>query len=481
MAPKFKRAFTQDEYTTEKIDVIQNRLLGDYNANGIYVINKKIVNELLEMQKTKRESYNNEIFCTSETNSGRIIDFEIEFKKNSTTNLAVAELSVLEGVQKQGGRMMNVIKTPISKFTSEITPDFVDRALKRYNVFYDSSDEGQNKKEVDDEYIVKRNMLLNYLNQMSAESINIIYEDYFTQRINLLKQTNNAYTKKILAIFNEEFDKISEYFVLDKKSKKVTNYKAMNEILDKAFEDLSGLEQYEESEKAFKERVLPILSMFITGAERIESSAKKSVLETVPKRFKEVLTEPLLDIKQANESRLEPTVKEANKEILAKEIESKIGKVEKATEKRAEQAERKTEQPEIRTKQPAEKTVKSMREYIAEEREKETNKPHEKGSEQTSELPRDSSGSFTAWAQKPKIGKDTTNKEHVIDDATMLQLQQELTENFGGGTSEKEEEIVVKGRKSVHLEVVGGKTQKAGELPQTSKRASIGVESILGG
>ena len=63
----------------------------------------------------------------------------------------------------------------------------------------------------------------------------------------------------------------------------------------------------------------------------------------------------------------------------------------------------------------------------------------------------------------------------------MLQLQQELTENFGGGTSEKEEEIVGKGHESVHLEVVGGKTQKAGELPQTSKRASIGVESILGG
>lgn len=471
MAPKFKRAFTQDEYTTEKIDVIQNRLLGDYNANGIYVINKKIVNELLEMQKTKRESYNNEIFCTSETNSGRIIDFEIEFKKNSTTNLAVAELSVLEGVQKQGGRMMNVIKTPISKFTSEITPDFVDRALKRYNVFYDSSDEGQNKKEVDDEYIVKRNMLLNYLNQMSAESINIIYEDYFTQRINLLKQTNNAYTKKIIAIFNEEFDKISEYFVLDKKSKKVTNYKAMNEILDKAFEDLSGLEQYEESEKAFKERVLPILSMFITGAERIESSAKKSVLETVPKRFKEVLTEPLLDIKQANESRLEPTVKEANKEILAKEIESKIGKVEKATERRTEQAERRIEKP-------AEKSLnQSMEEYL--EREKETNKPHEKGSEQTSELPRDSSGSFTAWAQKPKIGEDTTNNEHVIDDATMSQLQQELTENFGGGTSKKEVEIVGKGHESVHLEDVEGKTPKARELPQTSKRTSVGLESIL--
>ena len=66
-----------------------------------------------------------------------------------------------------------------------------------------NSNEGQDRKDVDDEYIVKRNMLLNYLDQMTQESYNIIYEDYFTQRINLLKQVNNSYTKKVLAIFND--------------------------------------------------------------------------------------------------------------------------------------------------------------------------------------------------------------------------------------------------------------------------------------
>lgn len=327
MAPKFKMAKTFDEYTTEKLDIVQNKLLGDYNANGIYVINKKISAELLNLNKVKKESYNNEIFCTAVTNSGRIIDFEIEFKKNSASKLAVAELSVLEGVPKQGGRMMNIIKTPIGKFTGEITPDFVDKALAKFKVVVNATDEGQDRKDVDDEYIVKRNMLLNYLDQMTQESYNIIYEDYFTQRINLLKQVNNSYTKKILAIFNDEFNKISDYFLLDKKTKKVTNYKAVNELLDKAFEDLSGLSEYEEQEKMFREKMLPILGIFVAGAERIDSSSKKTVLETVPKRFKEILTEPLLDKKQMEESRIPPTVKETNQETINQEIKSTMEKI----------------------------------------------------------------------------------------------------------------------------------------------------------
>ena len=327
MAPKFKMAKTFDEYTTEKLDIVQNKLLGDYNANGIYVINKKISAELLNLNKVKKESYNNEIFCTAVTNSGRIIDFEIEFKKNSASKLAVAELSVLEGVPKQGGRMMNIIKTPIGKFTGEITPDFVDKALAKFKVVVNATDEGQDRKDVDDEYIVKRNMLLNYLDQMTQESYNIIYEDYFTQRINLLKQVNNSYSKKVLAIFNDEFNKISDYFLLDKKTKKVTNYKAMNELLDKAFEDLSGLSEYEEQEKMFREKMLPILGIFVAGAERIDSSSKKTVLETVPKRFKEILTEPLLDKKQMEESRIPPTVKETNQETINQEIKSTMEKI----------------------------------------------------------------------------------------------------------------------------------------------------------
>ena len=333
MAPKFKRAATFDEFTTEKYDVIVNKLLGDYNANGVYSINKKVAAELLELKKTKKDSYNNEIFCTAKTTSGKIVDFDISFKKNSASQMAVAELYVLEGVPKQGGRMMNVLKTPIAKFTQELSPNFVDLALAKFNVVINASDEGQEMKEIDDTYIVKRNTLLGYLDKLTNDSYNIVYEDFFTQRINLLKSMNNAYSKKVLAIFNEEFNKMSEFFLIDKKNRKVTNYKAMNELLDKAFEDLADLEEYKEQEKIFKERILPILTMFIQGAERINSSAMKTVLDAVPKRMKDVLTEPLMDKKQSEESRMNPTVKETSRQTLKRELDASMGKVKTGTAK----------------------------------------------------------------------------------------------------------------------------------------------------
>ena len=108
---KFIKLDTHDNFVTEKADVIQNKLLGDYNAKGKYVINKKIVNELVELKKVKLESYNNSIFVNAKTQSGRVIDFQIDFKKNSNSNLATGVLSTLEPVEKQGGRLTNIIKT----------------------------------------------------------------------------------------------------------------------------------------------------------------------------------------------------------------------------------------------------------------------------------------------------------------------------------------------------------------------------------
>ena len=324
MAPKFKRVETFDEYTTEKLDVVKNKLFGDYNAKGVYVINKKVSAELLNMKKVKMNSYNNEIFCSTITNSGEKIDFGVTFKKNTKSQLAVAELYVMESIPKQGGRMMNVKKTTIAKFSDKLTPDFVDCALKQFNIELNAEDLGQEVKEIDDEYIVKRNMLLGYLDKMSQDSFDIIYEDYFTQRVNMLKSVDNNYTRKVLGIFNEEFDKISDNFLLDKKTKKVLNYKAMNELLDKAFEDLYGLDEYAKEEKDFKGRMIPILGLFISAAARIEDEAKKKVLDSVPKKMKDYLTEPLIDINQANKETVEPTVKETNKKQVSEEIKDKL-------------------------------------------------------------------------------------------------------------------------------------------------------------
>ena len=47
----FERKHTQDNFVTEKIDIVKNKLLGNYDENGNYSIAPQIVNELLELKK----------------------------------------------------------------------------------------------------------------------------------------------------------------------------------------------------------------------------------------------------------------------------------------------------------------------------------------------------------------------------------------------------------------------------------------------
>ena len=51
MANTLEKKLTHDNFVTEKVDVIKSRLLGDYNAKGKYIINKKIVEELIDLKK----------------------------------------------------------------------------------------------------------------------------------------------------------------------------------------------------------------------------------------------------------------------------------------------------------------------------------------------------------------------------------------------------------------------------------------------
>ncbi|MCI5714495.1 MAG: hypothetical protein MR288_02585, partial [Firmicutes bacterium] len=77
-------------------------------------------------------------------------------------------------------------------------------------------------------------------------------------------------------------------------------------------------------ETDFKERMIPILGLFISGAARIEDEAKKKVLDAVPKKMKDYLTEPLIDINQANKETVEPIVQETNKKQLSEAIKDKL-------------------------------------------------------------------------------------------------------------------------------------------------------------
>ena len=66
------------------------------------------------------------------------------------------------------------------------------------------------------------------------------------------------------------------------------------------------------------------MGIFIAGAARIDETAKKKVLDAVPKRMKDSLAEPLHDVNLARKSDEDVVVKEANQEQVTNNIKDKL-------------------------------------------------------------------------------------------------------------------------------------------------------------
>lgn len=247
----FKKEDTQDNYASERVDVIKNKLLGDYNDKGNYVISEKIMNELILINKVKTNSYGSSVFCAATLENHGEITFEIAFKKNSKLNVALAEIYVLESVEKVNGYIYNTIKTPIGKFTDKISDDFVSRSFLMFNITQTNANDERNDDNNDDDsgkeykeieafnakFIETRMSFLSSLSKLTEKDYEKAYENYFNKRLNVLKIQNSLYANTILNTFNHEYSKIEKFFLLDRSGK--IKFKTLNELLDKAFEDVN--------------------------------------------------------------------------------------------------------------------------------------------------------------------------------------------------------------------------------------------------
>ena len=139
---KFK---TVDSFVTEKIDVHQNALLGDYDSEGNYVINPKIIEELLSMKKIKKSTYNNSMFCVSNNLGIGELVFEIHYNKKVVNGFASCELFLLENVYKVNGYYSNTIRTKIGEY-QESVKGFIDKSYKFFNVTLHDEDDGREEK-----------------------------------------------------------------------------------------------------------------------------------------------------------------------------------------------------------------------------------------------------------------------------------------------------------------------------------------------
>lgn len=311
---------TFDGYVTEKISVIKNDLLGDYNENGKYIINEKVILELLKLEKNKRSTFNNSIFCTSYMPGYGEITFELELKKQGNNGIAV--IYVLEKVDKINGYIQNTIKTQIAIYKDVLTPDFIDRSFEGFNI---KKNDDQEQKELNPDdfksslntYIGARKHFMDLLDNATADDYNDMYQQYFNQRIAILKEDGSEYAKLVLKNYSAEYEKIKDYFL---KNEGAVDYKALNELLDKCFEDVNGLDpKNREKEEELKKKMIPYLHALMMQAQAINQKGKEKVVKKAKANEKQKLEQIAKDKEKTEKSKTAPKKEEKAKVSNANE------------------------------------------------------------------------------------------------------------------------------------------------------------------
>lgn len=328
MEKDFVRKDTQDNFVTEKMDIIKNNLLGEYDDNGNYYIAPQIVSELIELKKVRKSSYNNSMFCRGSLLGYGEIMFEITFDNSrDDDDMATSSLFVLEEVEKVNGYLQNIIKTKIAEFKSTVD-NFLDESYSKFHVTdedEEGDDEGKEKKSledlnIEDSYILAKKAYMLLLSKLSEEKMLDAYGKYFTFRLSKLTKLDNEFSNAVLNSFNERYALIEEVFLKEK------NYKALNELLDACIEEISGTKEiFIQQEAEFNVECKDALDTFTESVTRFSDKANAKAFNMLDAGDREKLDQMNKSIENApanadNDDNSSDDVEKEYKDLLQEEM-----------------------------------------------------------------------------------------------------------------------------------------------------------------
>jgi len=296
---RFTRITTQDKFVTEKIDVIQNNLLGSYDDDGNYSLAPKIVQELLSLRKLKRATFANSVFCVGSLLGYGELVFELLFdSKTHNGKSASATLYLLEDVDKINGYLQNTLKTKLEDFNDEVE-NFIQETYKHFNIDT-SEDEEEDDAEVlerklkddlenEDSFILAKKQYSLMLEKLLEDKFLDAYGKYFTSRISTLTKLDNDFSQAVITSFNRQYELIHNVFLQEK------NYKILNELLDKCFEEVSGTSaQFVLQENEYNKAIAPSLETFVSNVNKLNQKFEHKALHMLGKEDRKKV-EQILD------------------------------------------------------------------------------------------------------------------------------------------------------------------------------------------
>lgn len=321
---RFERKLTQDNFATERVDVIQNRLLGSYDDDGNYIIAQKIIEELIELEKVKKTVFGNSIFCVGNLLGYGELVFELLFDTKTSGNTAAATLYLLEDVDKINGYLQNTIKTKLEDFNRHVD-NFIEATYQHFNISTDEDDdedEGKERKLLDDlnnedSFILAKKQFSLLLEKLLSEKYLDAYGKYFTARMSELTKLNNEFSQGVLDRFKSQYALIENVFLHEK------NYKTLNELLDKCIEEVSGTsEQLISQEQEFNNKIAPALETFTDSIEKLHDKYEPKALNMLEKDDREKVEEILDNVEDHQEKKDNTRESKPNVQQIVNEVKS---------------------------------------------------------------------------------------------------------------------------------------------------------------
>lgn len=324
----------------QRLDVIDNCMLGDFDATGKYVVNKAISDKLVKMKKAYVSAFEKSIYCESvkEFPEYGKINFQLKIIPNSPKGSTTVMLELLETVNRCNGYYQNTNHVALigAKFKGE---ENIEKIFKFFNIVSGDDDEGALKeKDVDVVEIAHRIAYLQLFREGNRRALQKYQKDLYNKKIALLSKSNEG--MKLLEDFNKEFFHINNKYT---SKDNVDFYKHLNQLLDSIIErNIDFIKEDKETYKALMSMESASANLFNLDMNKLSSemNAKQNLEQEITNKMN----------KSAQEK-----VEEKAEEKVEKKSEEKIEKPKEEVKKQKSEEEIKKEPPAPKVKKQKEK------------------------------------------------------------------------------------------------------------------------------
>ncbi len=209
---------------SHKYEVIANKLLGNFDDDGHYVISSDILKELIELKKVVDKKTDQGMFLNAIYKDATPFVFFLSKPEVDDKNVATSVLYLHEKVEKVNGYMVDTITSTIGSYSYAFDDYYMDYCFGAFNIT-EKKGEDDGKNLDDKKFIDARLKYLEAVRAASKEKYINLEESYFNKRLQILNEIPQGAI--ILSEFNKKRAQIDKYFLIADRNK----FRALNELL----------------------------------------------------------------------------------------------------------------------------------------------------------------------------------------------------------------------------------------------------------